>query len=255
MEHKPLGGKGSKLCSSGTSNAVKPHGEAEMISESKTQPTYSFESVMLELRRAPEEFVLTGSRYFGRGSDYDWDFFACDRHETRSFLEDLGFKKKPGYLGKMGLPGDKFTSCVYERVAKSHSERIHVQLIKKDKFDVKRRAQEMIKSSGLAYHISKSMSESRHAIWDLVHDLLTEADSSTMRLRSLDTFRSVLKATDKDLTKTKEDVKKLRRRGLQLKLTTLVTHVCALAYVYMPKEMVEYVTSACHAVSGWFFSL
>jgi len=89
----------------------------------------------LELTNSPYTFHLTGSRYFGGATHLsDYDFFAQDSQEIKTFLARQGFYIETGshYVGNNPLN----CACVYKR------GEIHIQLVQN--YELKKMIHEQI---------------------------------------------------------------------------------------------------------------
>jgi len=116
-------------------------------------------SIILELEKAPFDFHLTGSRFFGGAlPNSDWDFFAENNDSIIVFLRELGFK-----VLTEGYKDDPQVAVVYR-----HNDGIDVQLT--DHIVLKKDAQKYIYQSGvLRRRVSK---HAARLVWQFVYHIL-----------------------------------------------------------------------------------
>ena len=121
-------------------------------------------SVLQRINKYRASFWLTGSRFFGGASfRSDYDFFAQDSVEKRSFLTDLGFV----VLNEGEYAEDSNNAIVYRAFVKPN--KVDVQLVKS--FSLKLKAQEAIKARDATLGLSKLQAR---RVWKLTYDLLKE---------------------------------------------------------------------------------
>jgi hypothetical protein len=145
-----------------------------MIQGMQVGKTNQLDQALADLESTPQQFYLTGSRFFGNdGPNSDYDFFTQDTRSIRTILTQLGYEKLSWYSYEGG-PLDNNCAVVYRKYVCSrrifddpHNTNIDIQLQK----DVgkKMRAQEELKKSNiLLFQRNKT---TVHMLWTLVYNL------------------------------------------------------------------------------------
>jgi hypothetical protein len=114
---------------------------------------------LIELLNPPQEFVLTGSRFFGDSNlGSDWDYFTQNTPEIEEWI-----KNKGGLLLSLSIYTDRHTVKVYRLLIEGLAM-IDIQLVKD--VNTKREAQNKIFNNGLgSYLVNKSLAK---CIWNAV---------------------------------------------------------------------------------------
>ena len=115
-------------------------------------------------------FYPTGSRYFGGStSTSDYDFYASDEGNVRQWLRNLDFTNN---LGTITYDEDPFASIMMERHDPKYGV-IHIQLIPRDKIDLKTKAQTIVDSMDMCHMLKdKPMA---NIMWKIASNLAKNA--------------------------------------------------------------------------------
>ena len=117
--------------------------------------------VTMKMEGSSFKFVLTGSRYFKTvHSNSDWDYFAQDSEEVKTFLKDVGFKKDP----EAKYYQDDLTVAVYQHSGAN----IHVQLVTDVELKEFVQSTTRIELNDISHRVSKV---DMHHVWNALYKL------------------------------------------------------------------------------------
>ncbi len=103
-------------------------------------PDNSLLCTLSKMMQSEHPFYLTGSRFFSTyNHDSDYDFFVKDNDDVRRFISQLQFRHVSS-----GYDPDSSLADVAQ-----WKSRIHVQLVKPEFFEIKMKAQDLIRREGL----------------------------------------------------------------------------------------------------------
>lgn len=151
------------------------------------KPISTTGKILENIKNSPNQYYLTGSRFFGGSTDTsDWDFFVQESPEVLAELKKWGLLKLPKnenvkYFDKLmvclfgsfyHLPISRQQEVMFEDVPEKQMHHVHVQVV--SDATMKLRVQNALHASGLILGLNKN---ERKKMWNFGIALLANDNS------------------------------------------------------------------------------